>query len=61
MSLWYVDHSTKYPLGIVPNPDITKIVVGSKFDKKGVVLVENSAPSKKKGIKGWLKLKLSKK
>ena len=63
VSLWYVDHSTKNPLGIVPNPDITKIVAGSKFDKKGVVLVENSAvgPSKKKGIKEWLKLKISKK
>lgn len=59
VSLWYVDHSTKNPLGIVPNPDITKIVAGSKFDKKGVILVESLAgsPNKKKGIKEWLKSK----
>ena len=49
VSLWYMDHSTKNPLGVVPDHEITKIVKGSKFDKGGVVLVENangSFPSK---------------
>ena len=31
VSLWFEDHSTKNPLGIVPDPKITKIVQGSKF------------------------------
>ena len=30
VSLWFEDHSTKNPLGIVPDPNITKIVKGSK-------------------------------
>ena len=33
VSLWYEDHSTKNPLGVVPDPSITKIIRGSKFDK----------------------------
>jgi hypothetical protein len=32
VSFWFQDHSTKNPLGIVPNPKLTKIVKGSKFD-----------------------------
>jgi len=31
VSLWFEDHSTKNPLGILPDPNITKIVKGSKF------------------------------
>jgi len=31
VSLWFEDHSTKNPLGLVPDPKITKIVKGSKF------------------------------
>ena len=49
VSLWYIDHSTKNPLGVMPDHEITKIVKGSKFDKEGVVLVENvngTLPSK---------------
>ena len=34
VSLWFEDHSTKNPLGIVPDPKITKIVQGSKFGDK---------------------------
>eukprot|EP00794_Sanderia_malayensis_P004879 gene4879-5519_t len=37
VSIWYEDHSTKNPLGVVPDPEITRIVKGSKFDKNGVV------------------------
>eukprot|EP00112_Aurelia_sp_Birch-Aquarium-sp1_P025572 Seg857.2 transcript_id=Seg857.2/GoldUCD/mRNA.D3Y31 product="hypothetical protein" protein_id=Seg857.2/GoldUCD/D3Y31 len=49
VSLWYIDHSTKNPLGVVPNPEMTKLVKGSKFDKKGVVLVENDSTLPSKG------------
>ena len=45
VSLWYIDHSTKNPMGVVPDLEITKIVMGSKFDKKGVILVENANAS----------------
>ena len=31
VSLWFEEHSTKNPLGVVPDPNITKIVKGSKF------------------------------
>ena len=53
VSLWYIDHSTKNPLGVIPDPEITKIVKGSKFDKEGVVLVKNvrGSVSKHKGAK----------
>lgn len=54
VSLWYEDHSTKNPLGVVPDPKITKIVKGSKFDKAGVVFVEDDSDSKK-NLKQWLK------
>ena len=33
VSLWFEEHSTKNPLGVVPDPNITKIVRGSKFKK----------------------------
>ena len=33
VSLWFEEHSTKNPLGVVPDPKITKIVKGSKFNK----------------------------
>ncbi|XP_028405631.1 uncharacterized protein LOC114528213 isoform X2 [Dendronephthya gigantea] len=32
VSVWYQDHSTENPNGVVPNPKLTKIVKGSKFD-----------------------------
>ena len=40
VSLWYKDHSTANPLGVEPDPDVTKIVVGNKFSKEGVRIVE---------------------
>ena len=33
VSLWFEEHSTKNPPGVVPDPNITKIVKGSKFNK----------------------------
>ena len=33
VSLWFEEHSTENPLGVVPDPKITKIVKGSKFNK----------------------------
>ena len=39
VSLWYEDHSTPNPNGIVPDPKITKIVKGNKFDPEGVVII----------------------
>eukprot|EP01084_Bolivina_argentea_P120399 213405_1 len=32
LGVWYEQHSTKNLMGIVPNPSITKIVQGNKFD-----------------------------
>eukprot|EP00794_Sanderia_malayensis_P020444 gene20444-22460_t len=40
VSIWYEDHSTKNPFGVVPDPEITRIVKGSKFDKDGVVFAD---------------------
>ena len=49
VSVWFEDHSTKNPRGIVPDPEITKIVKGSKFENKVLVLVE------KKAFRRWIK------
>jgi len=43
VSLWFEDHSTKNPLGVVPDPNITKIVKGSKFNK-GEAYIVSDAP-----------------
>ena len=40
MSLWYRDHSTANPLGVLPDPAITRIVTGNKFSEEGVQIVE---------------------
>lgn len=32
VTYWYEEHSTKNPNGVVPDPNITKVVRGSKFD-----------------------------
>ena len=58
VSLWYEDHSTKNPLGVVPDPKITKTVTGSKFDETGVVMSErvdsDGSSSRKGNTKKWL-------
>ena len=40
VSLWYKDHSTPNPLGVEPDPTITRTVVGDKFGSEGVEVVE---------------------
>ena len=42
VSFWYKDHSTPNPLGVVPDPSVTKIVVGDKFAEEGVEIVTDS-------------------
>ena len=39
VSIWYEDHSTKNPNGVVPDPKMTRIVKGSKFDKDYVTVI----------------------
>ena len=39
VSLWYEEHSTPNPLGVTPDPDVTKIVRGNKFSREGVEVV----------------------
>ena len=36
VSLWYRDHSTPNPLGVEPDPQITRVVVGDKFSEEGL-------------------------
>ena len=40
MSLWYTDHSTANPLGVRPDPRVTKVVRGDKFSVEGVEVVK---------------------
>ena len=42
MSLWYKNHSTPNPLGVDPDPTITRIVVGDKFGDDGVEVVDDT-------------------
>ena len=39
VSLWYRDHSTASPLGVLPDPALTRIVAGDKFSEAGLQLV----------------------
>ena len=39
VSLWYENHSTPSPKGVLPDPRITKIVRGDKFSEEGVEIV----------------------
>jgi hypothetical protein len=32
LTYWHEEHNTKNPFGVVPDPNITKIIKGSKFD-----------------------------
>ncbi len=36
VGLWFADHSTPNPNGVKPDPKITKIVEGNKFDRLGI-------------------------
>ena len=48
VSLWYSNHSTPNPLGVVPEPGVTRVVTGDKFSEEGVELVEEIDDLKKK-------------
>ena len=39
VGVWYADHSTPNPLGVQPDPDVTKIGTGDKFSEEGIELV----------------------
>jgi len=41
VSLWYADHSTSNPLGVKPDPAITRIVIGDKFTEEGVEILQS--------------------
>ena len=44
VSLWFEEHSTKNPKGIVPDPKVTKIVKGSRiYTPEPVTLIENES------------------
>ena len=41
VSLWYQDHSTTNPLGVKPDPKVTRIVAGNKFAEEGLKVVSS--------------------
>ena len=41
VSLWFSDHSTANPCGVLPDPSITKIVRGNKFDSDSLEIIEH--------------------
>jgi len=53
VSFWYKDHSTANPLGVEPDPDVTKIVVGNKFSEEGVKVVKHSQEAIEKRQSSW--------
>lgn len=64
VSLWYTDHSTANPLGVVPDPAITNTVRGDKFSQDGVEVVPVPVPvlpvTKLVKLKNKLKRQISK-
>lgn len=45
VSVWFEEHSTKNPLGVVPDPTVTEIVKGSKFSKNWSLLLNERKQS----------------
>ena len=41
VSLWFADHSTPNPCGVLPDSSITKIVRGNKFDSDSLEIIEH--------------------
>jgi len=41
VSLWFIDDNTENPNGVKPDPTITKLVKGSKFNPDSLELVED--------------------
>ena len=40
VSFWFKDHSTPNPLGVQPDPEVTRIVSGDKFSEEGVKILK---------------------
>ena len=40
VAFWYRDHSTPNPLGVEPDPAITRTIIGNKFSQDGVRLMK---------------------
>ena len=47
VSLWFVDHSTANPYGVLPDPNVTKIVKGSDLDSLEIITNEEYLIKKK--------------
>ena len=41
VGFWFEDHYTANPLGVLPNPNVTDIVVGNKFSEENLKLVHD--------------------
>ena len=41
VSHWFADHSTSNPCGVQPDPNLTKIVIGNKFFKNSLEVIEH--------------------
>ena len=54
VSLWYRDHSTANPLGVEPDRNVTKIVVGNKFSEEGVEIIEHSVGAAERQQRGGI-------
>ena len=57
VSFWFADHSTANPYGVSPDPNITKIVRGNKFDTDTLEVVPppQTLKSKMKSLCSHLK------
>ena len=47
VSLWFADHSTPNPYGVLPDPNITKIVKGRDLDSLEIITNEEYSKNKK--------------
>ena len=60
VSVWYAEHSTPNPNGVLPDPNETKIIQGNKFIKKPVNLWKQKAKKAQLDRKKTKKTKKSK-
>ena len=61
VSIWFRDHYTANPLGVLPDPNITEIVAGNMFSEEGLEILtdwkEEGHTQKKKVEEKYLKMK----
>ena len=50
VSLWYSTHSTPNPLGVLPDPAVTRTVRGDKFAPGGVHIVQAKGVQREEGV-----------